>query len=233
MHIFFDLDRTLWDFDTNSRSCLEELYKEYKLDELQRDVSRFIDDYTSINKTLWASYREGNVSKDDLRITRFQKALQNIGYNDQQGIKEISEKYLERCPMLPGLIPEAQKTVQELSKSFSVHILTNGFRKVQLKKLSNTGIGDFVDQVITSEDAQTAKPNKEIFDYAMKVTGAGSDDSIMIGDSHDVDVIGARQMGWKTIWFDTEDSDHQHLADYRVTSLSQIPDVTRQWLQEP
>lgn len=229
MHIFFDLDRTLWDFDSNSRSCLEELYREYNLDAFQDDVNDFIEDYMAINKTLWARYREGSISKDELRIIRFQKALQNIGYNDRLGIREIAEKYLDRCPMLPGVIPEAKQTVQILSELHNIHILTNGFRSVQLRKLSNTGIGSYINHVITSEDAQTAKPNRGIFDYAMHVTGATKMNSVMIGDSHDVDVIGARLMGWKTIWFDPLDSQKDHLADYKVTALPQILEITRQW----
>ena len=58
-HIFFDLDRTLWDFEKNSHETLLELYQTHNLSDLGiDDVSVFISDYKRINESLWSLYRQ-------------------------------------------------------------------------------------------------------------------------------------------------------------------------------
>ena len=63
-HIFFDLDHTLWDFETNSKEALFELADKYKL--LERGVDsmdNFLVEYFIINEKLWDGYRKGTVEK--------------------------------------------------------------------------------------------------------------------------------------------------------------------------
>lgn len=76
-----------------------------------------------------------------------------------------------------------------------MHIITNGFEEVQAQKMKNSGLQPFFEQVITSERAQSLKPQKEIFEFALNLTGAQLKDSIMIGDSLDVDILGAMNCG--------------------------------------
>ena len=57
LHIFFDLDRTLWDFDSNSRQTLESLYQEFKLADYGIRQAPFITKYQKINKSFWAKFQ--------------------------------------------------------------------------------------------------------------------------------------------------------------------------------
>ena len=68
-HIFFDLDRTLWDFETNAYKTLSELYDEHALNKKGiSDVDVFIDNYKTHNERLWELYRDGKVEKDVLLL---------------------------------------------------------------------------------------------------------------------------------------------------------------------
>ncbi len=49
--------------------------------------------------------------------------------------------------------------------------------------------------MITSEGSNSLKPHKEIFDYAFQKTGARPKESIMIGDTIEVDILGAVNAG--------------------------------------
>ena len=54
--------------------------------------------------------------------------------------------------------------------------------------------------VFTSQDALSYKPRKELFEYALKLTGLQPEDVIHIGDSLSSDVKGASSLGIDTIW---------------------------------
>ena len=66
-HIFFDLDRTLWDFEKNSHEVLTELYQKYDL--INRgitDSNYFIERYKYHNEKLWDLYRKNKIEKGKL-----------------------------------------------------------------------------------------------------------------------------------------------------------------------
>ena len=65
----------------------------------------------------------------------------------------------------------------------------------QHSKLKHSGLSPYFKQVITSEGSNSLKPNKEIFDFAFQKTGATPDESIMIGDTMEVDILGAINAG--------------------------------------
>ena len=79
-HIFFDLDRTLWDFEINSHETLLELCNTYKLNAIGvDDYEGFIRTYKNHNAKLWDLYRVDKISQKDLRRERFQKTLSDFG----------------------------------------------------------------------------------------------------------------------------------------------------------
>jgi putative hydrolase of the HAD superfamily len=72
-HLFFDLDRTLWDFDQNSKQALIQLFSEAKLHEDFLDFEEFHDYYVQVNSSLWIAYGRKEITKEFLRNERFRK----------------------------------------------------------------------------------------------------------------------------------------------------------------
>ena len=63
--IFFDLDHTLWDFETNSHETLHDLYIEMKLDEkATKDFEHFHQTYHHHNAIYWERFRKGYINRD-------------------------------------------------------------------------------------------------------------------------------------------------------------------------
>ncbi|HEX5655521.1 MAG TPA: HAD-IA family hydrolase, partial [Chitinophagaceae bacterium] len=94
------------------------------------------------------------------------------------------------------LFPHAREILLYLQeKQYELHLITNGFEKTQHSKLKYSGLDIFFKQVITSEGSNSLKPNKEIFEFAFQKTGANPAESIMIGDTIDVDILGAMNAG--------------------------------------
>ena len=84
-HIFFDLDRTLWDFEKNSILTLTEIFNDFKLSKLGvSSVNLFIDKYKYHNNKLWDLYRDNKISKEYLRDSRFALALNEFNIQDSK-----------------------------------------------------------------------------------------------------------------------------------------------------
>jgi putative hydrolase of the HAD superfamily len=196
-HLFFDLDHTLWDFEANSRQTLTELHEDLHLaDKGVDDFDRFHRHYLAHNEKLWERYRKGTIRVDELRWKRMWLTLLDFKIGDEALAREMGVLFLELLPTRNLLFPHALEILGWLSaKGYRLHLITNGFETTQHRKLQHAGMAGYFTEVITSEGSGSLKPHKEIFDYALQRSGAEKKESIMIGDSLEVDIQGAINAG--------------------------------------
>jgi len=223
-HLFFDLDRTLWDFEKNSEIALHILFHDLNLHLEIEDFHVFHTEYKEHNALLWKMYGAGKLSKEVLRSDRFRKALASFGVHDETIIERFSDGYVELSPIQTALFPQALETVQELKKSgYQLHMITNGFREVQTVKIENCGLAPYFQELICSEDIGKNKPDKDIFHHAMRLANCNVTQSVMIGDDYEVDILGANAVGMHTIHFDPERRFQETSSEWRIHELNQIP----------
>ena len=204
-HVFFDLDHTLWDFEKNSALTFQKIFKEVGL---QLDFELFLQTYIPINLEYWRLYREEKISKKDLRYSRLKKAFDAIDVMVEDDlINKLSVLYIDNLPNFNHLFDGTTEILDYLSSKYTLHIITNGFEEVQSKKLKQSGIQPFFEQVITSESVGVKKPNPKVFNYALETANASIDNSIMIGDSFEADILGADAVGLDTIFCNLEHKD--------------------------
>ena len=140
-HVFFDLDRTLWDFEANSEATLKELFEEFKLsDKLGVADNLFIREYKRINELFWEDYRKGTIQKEYLRYGRFETALKFFGYSDKEMAIGIGKLYISRSPRKTGLVDGSIEVLEYLKPKYQLHIITNGFEEVQHIKMESAGL---------------------------------------------------------------------------------------------
>ena len=197
-HIFFDLDHTLWDFETNSNKTFSFIFQK---NGLEVEFDKFIEVYQPINHHYWKLFRENKVSKADLRYRRLKEAFDAIDFEISDAMIDVlAVDYITYLADHNALFENAIPVLEYLKKSYKMHIITNGFEEVQHRKLQNSNLLPFFDHIITSEKVGVKKPNKEIFEYAMNVTGAGAMESMMIGDNFEADILGAMNVGMQVIF---------------------------------
>ena len=201
-HIFFDLDHTLWDFETNSKETLHELYVSHRLGEtLTPDFELFYSHYFEHNKRLWHRYNHGFIKQEELKWKRMWHTLLEFKIGDEKLAKTLSRDYLGILPQKKALFPYTVEILDYLTqRHYQLHVITNGFEKIQWAKLENAAIGNYFTHVITSESALSLKPHKEIFDFAMQKAGCLNTQSIMVGDNLDADIAGGMNAGMDTIF---------------------------------
>lgn len=225
-HVFFDLDRTLWDFEINAYKTLSELYEEHALRKKGiNDVDVFIDNYKMHNECLWELYRDGKVEKDVLRSSRFKLTLQDFGIDDDRLASELGDQYIQKCPLKTHVFPFTYEVLDYLKEKYHLHIITNGFEEVQYVKLEQSKLLHYFEQIVTSEQVGVKKPNPEIFRHALVKAFCKPDESIMIGDDLPVDILGAKAMGMHQVYFNPEKTAHQESIDFEISCLSQLQEL--------
>jgi putative hydrolase of the HAD superfamily len=216
-HIFFDLDKTLWDFETNSTLTLIELFEKHDL--ASYGIPSFVemmDIYKKINQKLWVEYSKNLITKETLRTERFKQTFEYFGVYNYDLAFRFGLDYVELSPRKNKLYPYTIETLNYLFKKYDLHIITNGFEEVQYIKLQSSGIINYFKNIITSEKAGAKKPDKAIFEYALNVCNASTNNSIMIGDDLEVDIMGALNANIPAIHFLTP-SNNQKSSDKVIT----------------
>lgn len=225
-HIFFDLDHTLWDFDSNSKLTFKQLFEEYALTERGiDDFDEFFVKYNIHNDKLWERFRNGSIRRDDLRWKRIWFTLLDYKIGDTALAHELSAAYLEILPTQTILMPHAKEALEHCANSYQIHMITNGFDTTQKLKIQFSGIASYFSEIITSEKSHSMKPHPGIYEYALSTTGATADDAIMIGDALEVDIKGAKNAGWDQVYFNPHKTEHEGTPTYEVSCLSQLMEI--------
>ncbi|MDH5474063.1 MAG: YjjG family noncanonical pyrimidine nucleotidase [Cyclobacteriaceae bacterium] len=222
--LFFDLDHTLWDYDTNSIEVLSEIYHKHVSSDAV-GLELFLKNFTKVNDALWDEYNRGKIEKEVIRKDRFVKILEQSDVYDLPLAQHISEFYLFECPRRTHLMPDTIEVLTYLKDKYELHILTNGFDDVQEIKLNNAGIKKYFDKVITSESIGHKKPSKEFFEYAFSATNSENREAIMIGDNLKTDIAGANNVGMDSVYFNPSGYAKPHKAKFEIKKLSELMDV--------
>lgn len=221
-HLFFDLDGTLWDFESNSTETLREIYAELQLEGLGVPAfDKFIHDYHLINDALWASYKKHEITKEELSVGRFSQTLALYGIHSEELASRIARLYVDRSPLKTKLIPGTLEVLENLRPNYKLHVITNGFSEIQRRKLAISGLEQYFDTLITSDEAGVNKPNKEIFDFALKKAGALASESLMIGDEPEADIEGARLAGLAQLYVNLKNKPPVSEPTFEVASLAE------------
>ena len=224
--VLFDLDHTLWDYDTNSREVLGELYEHYQLQ--SKGVERFEDFVTELNKvnaSLWALYVRGLVDSSVIRQERFKQILGAFNAYEVKLSEELSENYLFGCPKKCNLIPDAIDILEYLRGRYTLAVVTNGFEEIQHMKLTSGNLTHYFDHVVTSQKAGYKKPAKEIFEYALSLNGAACHEAVMIGDNPVTDIGGARNACIDAVLFNPAQIDYQVDVHYEIKALNELRQI--------
>ena len=197
--VFFDLDHTLWDFERNSALTFEKILVK---NQIPVNPSDFVKQYVPINFKYWELFREDKISKEEMRFGRLMETFTCFNLKiEQKIIAALAEEYIRHLPENNHLFEGAVELLDYLKPKYNLHIITNGFSDVQTQKLSNSKLLPYFKTITNSESVGVKKPNRAIFEFALLQADANRENSIMIGDCINADVLGALNCGMDAILF--------------------------------
>jgi putative hydrolase of the HAD superfamily len=221
-HLFFDLDHTLWDFEANSEATLREMFDSYQLERFFDDYNDFHARYEVHNLFLWAQYRKNKVTKKTLNLQRFHLPFSEVGFDDIMVAQQFANDYLNISATKTLLFPNTLDVLEILKSKYQLHIITNGFKEVQNKKLENSGLRQFFTNIFISELIGVQKPDKYFFDYSVKSSHANPKECLVIGDSLEADIKGARKAGIDQVFFNSKGLEHNEEITYEINNLQEL-----------
>jgi putative hydrolase of the HAD superfamily len=198
-HIFFDLDHTLWDFDKNSALTFEKIFA---LNAINIDLNSFLEVYVPINFNYWKLYREDKVDKKNLKFARLNDTFKALGIDVSAAVvHKLSDDYITYLSTFNHLFDGTIELLEYLHAKYKLHIITNGFKEAQQAKLNQSNIDHYFLTVTNSEMVGVKKPNPKIFLHALHMANATLENSLMIGDNLEADILGALNIGMDAICF--------------------------------
>lgn len=199
--IFFDLDHTLWDFERNSALTFAQILERNRI---TVDLNGFLEIYSPINFEMWKLYRVNGITQSELRYQRLKRTFDalNEAVPDEL-IHVLAHEYLEHLPSFAHLLPNTVEVLEYLSPKYKLHIITNGFQEVQERKLKGSNIHHYFDQIINSEMAGVKKPDPYIFELALDMAKVNPENTLMVGDDLEADILGAKAMGMQVVHFNS------------------------------
>ncbi|GLB53314.1 noncanonical pyrimidine nucleotidase, YjjG family protein [Neptunitalea chrysea] len=203
--VFFDLDHTLWDFEKNSALTYRKIFDKHKVNV---DLNSFLVCYIPINHECWKLYREDKIGKEYLRYVRLKSTFDKLGMIvSDEFINLLADEYIAYLSTFSNLFDGTFEILKYLQPKYRLHIITNGFQEVQNFKLKNSMIDHYFECVINSEMVGVKKPNPLIFEYSLEKANTLPQKSLMIGDSLEADILGAKKVGMHTIHFNTNNEE--------------------------
>lgn len=220
--IFFDLDHTLWDFEKNSALTFQKIFEDNGVEVSLED---FLGVYVPINLEYWKLYREDRVTKSELRYQRLKRTFDQIGkWVSDDVIAILAHEYIENLSSFSHLVPNTVEILEYLSPNYKLHIITNGFQEIQEKKLKEGNIHHYFQHIVNSEVAGVKKPHPHIFELALKRASVGPQNSLMIGDNLEADIMGAKSVGMQALHFNSN-GESQHNECKMINNLLEIKSI--------
>ena len=220
--IFFDLDHTLWDFNENSKQAFSKIFKIKKID---LDLEKFLKFFNTVNQKYWKLYRENLISHQYLRIKRLEESFFLSGiFISSTDLVEINNLYIQLLTSFNSLIPGSLSLIKFLKRNYRLTIITNGFEDIQHKKINNSGLKNYFDQVVTADKVGFKKPNPKIFKKALKKNNLDPSNCLMIGDTFEADILGAIKINMKAIHFNSNNEKKHKLCPivYRLIDIKRL-----------
>jgi putative hydrolase of the HAD superfamily len=224
--ILFDLDDTLAD-----SSGIEEEVWEHVVEAIVEhvpgvDPAELRNRYLAVFEPQYAPLAAGHIDFITYRRNRLADALEPWG-EVSDGLFERYVREKDRIAEEMRPFPDAIATVRALqAQGIKVGVLTNGQSEFQRRKLEVSGLAEELDAIAISGELGVAKPAREAFEQALALLGTKADETAMVGDSLENDVLGAIDAGFAAVvWMPGAQSGELPAGAHLAREISEVPRV--------
>jgi 5'-nucleotidase len=197
----FDMDDTIFDHALTCRDALARLRRTHP-PLRRRSVDALWTEYSRLLEEVHPDVVKGVLKPERARMERFQRLARFCGTSvSPEEAANWSLAYRAHYQSLRRLVPGARSFLQRLHRRTILGVVTNNQVAEQEEKVARFGLSGLLDFLIVSEGVGVSKPDPRIFALALDKASAEPEEAVMIGDSWESDVLGARSAGIPAVWF--------------------------------
>lgn len=227
-YLIFDVDDTLLNFYSAFQKAQEDMAK--KLGIKYSDEYRQFDD-----KCGWKAWKESGLEntkakniQENYHIYYYEYIRKHYLYLAQQlGLKikedELVDYYIESISASKvSMEPETLRVYKTLANSYELILATNGISSIQRARILD--FIPFTYKIYISEEVGSIKPSKAYFDSIIHDLGCEAKECLMIGDSIDNDIMGAKEVGMDVCYYNIKKKEKQKDLDinYEIHSITEL-----------
>ena len=228
--ILFDLDGTLFDYETAEQEAFYHTFKDYFSDS---DMGKLKDEYVKINRKIWQEFENGSITAENLRHERFSRLFEKTGMNLKP--KQISKEYLINLGSCSYLLEGALEIISYFHDKCQIALITNGLSDVQHQRIINSIIAPFFEHIFISEEIGYAKPHPGIFEFVFEhYPNIKKEETIIVGDNLSSDIKGGKDFGIDTCWFNPKKYKNNLplKPTYEIQNLAELKNIVFEELEE-
>lgn len=227
--ILLDLDDTIIAFDHGID--LDAIWKnvcknyfsesdEFKID----DIIRLIREKA---KWYWSDPERHRIGRLDLQKARADIIRQALCLQDTSLSSQIAMDYGLQRDMAVFLYPDAIETINRIKElGIKLALITNGGSAAQRQKIDRFKLSPLFDHVVIEEEYGLGKPDPRVYLHAVNLLGVKPEQSWMVGDNFEWEIIAPQKLGIKGIWINPKDADTGTLCGIQpfrsIRTLSEI-----------
>lgn len=223
--LIFDFGGTI---DTNGTHWIEMFWNVYKRHSINISKDQFVDAYIFAERRM--NYKVK--MKDSFRATLINQLSLQFEYLQQKNLwhsnnADINSIAGDCYTDVEKNITQFRKIINELKDQFSFAVVSNFYGNLETV-LDEFDIRIFFKVITDSTLVKIRKPDPGIFFIALKALFVLPEESFVIGDSYENDIIPAKEIGCGTVWLinKTYDrKDNQLNSDYKISSIEQIQSI--------
>lgn len=223
--LLFDLDDTLLDFGATEEEALHKLFTEQNMT-LTPQIKAH---YKKLNDRLWKAFELGEIEREQLVNTRFSILFKEYGL--QVDGAALERKYREFLNEGHHLIDGAFELVKKLAEHpFDLYIVTNGDSFTQKKRLADSKLLPYFQDVFISDEVGFQKPKKEFFDHVFgRIAPFEKEQTLIIGDSLTSDITGGNGVGIDTCWINPNSKENhtEIVPTYEIQHIMELPKILK------
>jgi 2-haloacid dehalogenase len=219
-HLLFDADGTLFDYATAESAAIAQNFAVHGLDFWPELGER----YKIINHRFWQRFEQGQTTAVELRTGRFQALFDEFGI--RYDVVAFAGTYLAQLAQQAQLISGADELIAELHGRYHLTLITNGLADVQYPRLQKSGLANYFQAVIVSDEIGVAKPDPAIFDFTFeRLQRPAKENVLIIGDGLTSDMAGGHNYGIDTCWYNPHGKTADLDLTYEISDLSQLRNI--------
>ncbi len=163
----------------------------------------------------------------DYRGQVFDATLRTMGIEQIEDSDELAQTFAAQRRRLQRLMPDAREVLTRLGARYTLGLLTNGAPDLQREKILASGLEPFFSAIAISGEHDIGKPKPEIFHRLLEELSVDAASAVMVGNSLERDILGARNAGIRSVWIRVPGSEeHADVhPDHTISALLELPAV--------